>query len=54
MPQTGSQTITINILTDILKSKGYETVKFGQLIEHNMTKIQNFFLKNHAQNVVWS
>ena len=54
MPQTGSQTITINILTDILKSKGYETMKFGQLIEYNMTKIQNIFLKNHAQNVVWS
>ena len=29
-------------------------MKFGQLIEYNMTKIQKFFLKNHAQNVVWS
>ena len=33
MSQTGTQKITINILPDISKSKGNQTMKFGQLIE---------------------
>ena len=33
MSQTGTQKIIINILPDISKSKGNQTMKFGQLIE---------------------
>ena len=38
--ETGTQTVSINILSDISKSK------FGQLIEYNL---RNVFLINHAQ-----
>ena len=31
--QSVTQTVTINILSDISKSKGNQTMKFGQLIE---------------------
>ena len=31
-PQTGKQIITIHILTNISRSKGNHTMKFGQLI----------------------
>ena len=37
------------ILPNILRSKGYQTMKFGQLIECN-TRI--IFIENHTQNVV--
>ena len=37
------------ILTNILRSKGNQAMKFGQLIEHNM---KHFFLKNHTQNAM--
>ena len=37
--QTGVQTITINILPDISKSKDNQTMKFGQLIEYNVKNI---------------
>ena len=40
--KAGTQTITINIWSDISKSKDNQTMKFGQLIEHNV--------KNHAGN----
>ena len=33
--QPGYQTITINILFNFSRSKGNQTMKFGQLIEHN-------------------
>ena len=39
----------MHILPNISKSKGNQTIKFGQLIEHD---IRNIFLKNHTQNVV--
>ena len=39
--QDGTQTITINILPDISKSKDNQNVKFGQLIEYN---VRNIFL----------
>ena len=39
--QDGTQTITINILLDISKSKDNQNVKFGQLIEYN---VRNIFL----------
>ena len=42
MLQSGKQTIIIHILPIILKSEGYQTMKFGQLIECN---IINIFLK---------
>ena len=46
--QIGNQTNTINILLpDISKSKDNQTMKFGQLIEYNMTI---FYIKNHAEN----
>ena len=35
----GKQTITIHILPNISRSKGNKTMKFGQLIKHNMTNI---------------
>ena len=38
--QTGAQTITINILADLSKSKSNQTVKFGQLIN-----VRNNFLQ---------
>ena len=39
--QTGWQTITIRILPNISRSKGNQTLKFGQLIEYN----RNIFLQ---------
>ena len=33
---------------NILRSKGNQTMKFGQLIEYNKRNI--FFLKNHTEN----
>ena len=41
--QTGQQKILIHILSDISKSKGNQTMKFGQLIDYN---IRNIFLEN--------
>ena len=37
--QTGLQTITIHILFNISQSEGNQTMKFGQLIEHDKTNI---------------
>ena len=39
--QPGKQAIAIHILPNILRSKGNQAMKFGQLIEHN---IRNIFL----------
>ena len=41
-PQPGSETSAIQILSNISRSKDNRTVKFGQLIEHNM---RNIFLE---------
>ena len=41
--QPGKQTIAINILPNISRSKGNQTIKFRQLIEYSMI---NFFLEN--------
>ena len=46
--QPGQQVITIHILSNILRSKGNQTMKFGQSIECNT---KNILLENH-QNVV--
>ena len=37
--QPGQQTMTIHILPNISRSKGNQTVKFGQLIDYNMRHI---------------
>ena len=42
MSQTGTQTITMNILPDISESKGNQTMKFDQLREYHM---KNSFLQ---------
>ena len=47
MSQSGLQTIPIHILPNISQSKGNQTMKFGQLIEHNK---RIFFFKNYAEN----
>ena len=49
MPQPDKQTIAIHILSNISRSKGNQTMRFGQLIEYNMS---NNFLKNYTQNMV--
>ena len=40
--QHGLQTIAIHVLSNISQSKGNQTMKFGQLIEHNK---RNIFLQ---------
>ena len=40
--QPGSQTTAVHILANISRSKGNQTMKFGQSIEYNM---RNNFLK---------
>ena len=47
--QPGKQTIAVHILPNISRSKGDQTMKFGQYIEYNM---RNIFLENHTKNVV--
>ena len=44
--QTGQQVITTHTLFNISRSKDNQTMKFGQLIEHDL---RNIFLKNHAK-----
>ena len=45
--QTRKQTIAIHILPNVQRSKGNQTMKFGQLIKYNM---QNIFLeKSYAK-----
>ena len=45
--QTGKLIIAIHIVPNISKTKGSETMKFGELIEYNIRKIS---LQNHAVN----
>ena len=47
--QFGKQTITINILPNISRSKDNHVMKFGQLIEYNM---RNTFMRNYSQKTV--
>ena len=47
--QTGKQKTAIHILPNILRNKGNQTMKFGQLIEYNM---RNIFLEKLCTNVV--
>ena len=45
--QPGQQTIAIHILPSSSRSKGNQTMKFGQLMEYNMRNI--FFEKSYAK-----
>ena len=45
--QTGTQTIAISILTDISKGKSNQTMKVGQLTEH---EVQNIFCQKSLRN----
>ena len=47
--QPGKRTIVIQILPNISRNKGNQTMKIGQLIEYNMRIF--FVMKNHTQNV---
>ena len=47
--QHDSEPIATQILPNISRSKGNQTMKFGQLIECNM---RNILLKNYTQNAV--
>ena len=47
--QPGTQVIAVHILPKISRSKGNQTMKYGQLTECNM---RNIFLENHSQNVM--
>ena len=49
MSQDGKQTITMHILPDISRSKGNQTMKFGQLIEYN---IRNIFLMLYSIEII--
>ena len=46
--QSGKQMITIHVLPNISRSKGIQTMKFGQLIEYNI----NIVLEKPYTNVV--
>ena len=39
MSKTGTQIITIHLLLNITRSKGNQTIKFGQSMEYNMRNI---------------
>ena len=45
--RTGKQTIVINILPDISKTKSNQTKKFGRLIEYSVRNL--FFFENEAE-----
>ena len=64
--QPGKETITMHILLDISRGKVKQTLKFGQLIEHNMRSIflekpyrkhiegtTDSFLKNRNWAYLW-
>ena len=61
MSQSGKLIITINILHNISRSKGNQTIKYSQFIEHNMLgklvpdsfkgrslKVRKFSLSNYS------
>ena len=45
--QPVKETIVIHMLSSITRSKGKKTMKFGQLIDYNMTDI--FFEKSYTE-----
>ena len=48
--QPGKQTIAINILPNISRSKGKQTINFGHLLEYNM---RNIFLEKSYTKCGW-
>ena len=50
MSQPGYQKITIQLLSNISRSKYNQTIKFSQLLEYNE---RNIFLQKSAQNKSW-
>ena len=46
--QPGKQTVQIDILSNISRTKDNQTMKLGQLMKYNT---RNIFLKNHTQNM---
>ena len=50
MKQPGQQAIVIHIFPNISRSKGNQTIKFGQLIECNM---RNLFLEKIKHKMWW-
>ena len=44
---TRKQIITIHILSNILRSKGNQAIKFGQLMEYD---VRTVFSKNRTEN----
>ena len=45
--QTGQQIITTHVFSNIARSKGKKTMKFGQLIEYD---VRGILRNNHAEN----
>ena len=45
---TGKQTIAIYMFPNISRSKGKQTIKFGQLIEYNM----KYYTKNVVKTLI--
>lgn len=45
--QPDLQTTAIQVLPNVLRSKGNQALKFGQVAQYNRI----FFLKSHAENV---
>ena len=43
--QSWRERIAIHILSNTLRSKGNQAMKFDQLIEHNMRNMRNIFLE---------
>ena len=40
---TGQEVITINVLPNISKRKGKQTVKLGQLVEYDLAKVEKSY-----------
>ena len=65
--QTGQQIITIDVMSNISRNKGNQTMKFGQFIEHNMIYVfleksyikggvkvvAESFIKNKNRAYIW-
>ena len=51
--QLGKQKIAIQVLPNISRSKGNQTMKFGQLIEYNMAKkfLQKSYTKRGGESI---
>ena len=49
MTSQQKKAIVIHILPNILRNKGNQTMKLGQLLGYNIRKA---FLKNHTQNMM--